>query len=91
MLVVGEDVKNSGRNRQRRRRKVSAIRRSKRGRRAPRPEDAGDAYREIVRSAQEDCHVVLHSDATNLDIVKSTIGESGGRARGGGEIRPART
>ena len=28
---------------------------------------------DLVASAQEDCHIVLHTTATNLDIVKATI------------------
>ncbi|GMH51383.1 hypothetical protein TrST_g4600 [Triparma strigata] len=70
LLVVGEDIKNVRRNRQRRRKKNQAVKRQDKLSNAEREEEI---YREIVVNAQEDCHIVLHSEATNLDIVKSTI------------------
>ncbi|GMH65724.1 hypothetical protein TrLO_g14492 [Triparma laevis f. longispina] len=70
LLVVGEDIKNVRRNRQRRRKKNQAVKRQDKLSDAEREEEI---YKEIVANAQEDCHIVLHSKATNLDIVKSTI------------------
>jgi len=83
LLVVGEDVKNKRHNR-----KIRRVKRGFRRFNKPRNsfesgyQDSEEIYgddgiidssSELIASAQEDCHIVLHASATNLDIVKATI------------------
>ncbi|GMI39971.1 hypothetical protein TeGR_g11482, partial [Tetraparma gracilis] len=74
LLVVGEDVKNRRRNKQRLRRKSSAVRIADRLQSNLGPADKTRRALEALREQKkENCHVVLHADATNRDIVKATI------------------
>ena len=68
LLVVGLDVKNSRRNRQRRKEKDIALRSLK-----SEADKPTKLLNFITRNAKEDCHIVLHRDATNLDIIKATL------------------
>jgi len=83
LLVVGEDVKNKHHNQRIKRAKKSFERLSSSSSEEYDDDDDDDCEydsdndlnlkSDLVASAQEDCHIVLHTTATNLDIVKATI------------------
>jgi hypothetical protein len=73
LLVVGEDIKNPRRSRNRRRQKARALRYLQRST-AGAEDDADDPRAAFfAANAREDCHIVLHSTATDHDVVKATL------------------
>jgi len=71
MLVVGKDVKNKRTGKWLRRKHNSVQKIS--GGNAHGDEDFQGIAEQLKQEAQENCHIVLHVDANNADIVKSTL------------------
>lgn len=65
MLVVGQDVKNK--------RRSTTLRKDINRVKYLSSAEIGVLVEELKQEAQENCHIVLHVDATNADIVKSTL------------------
>jgi len=63
-LVVGKDVKNNRRK---------SVRKKANGAKHSNNAELAALVEQMKQEAMENCHIVLHADANNADIVKSTL------------------
>lgn len=64
LLVVGKDVKNNRRK---------SVRKKANGAKHSNSSELAALAEQMKQEAMENCHIVLHADANNADIVKSTL------------------